>query len=129
MNGTECEQLQGRILTAMEELQAALADHKAAALKHAEADHAYRQAQAREYLLASVLKRDDGKYYTEDHRRAVVDAACDRQMHACRLAEAEHEAAKERVRALQTQISAGQSLLGAERAEANAIRYGMTAGA
>ena len=120
------EQIQGRILDAMEQLQSALTEHKAAAVAHATADHAYRQAQARAWLS---LKAEGGEKRTEAHFKAMVDQMCDREMLGCRLAEANHEAAKELVRALQTQISAGQSILSAERAEANAIHYGQTRGA
>lgn len=125
MNMSDREQIQGHILTAMERLQLALTEHKAAAIAHANADHAYRQAQSRAWVS---LKADDEKR-TEAHFKAMVDQMCDREMHGCRLAEANHEVAKELVRALQTQISAGQSILSAERAEANAIHYGQTRGA
>lgn len=126
MNLSEREQIQGRILDAMEQLQSALVEHKAAAVAHATADHAYRQAQARAWLS---LKTDGSEKRTEAHFKALVDQACSDEMHKCRLAEANHEAAKELVRALQTQISAGQSILSAERAEANAIHFGQTRGA
>lgn len=126
---TEREQIQSAILDAIEAMGEALAELRAAANGLAVADHAYRQRKAQEYLHASVQRREDGKLLTEDHRNAVVDLACNAEMLACRMAEARREAAREAWRMLQTQISAGQSLLSAERAESNALRYGQTTGA
>ena len=125
----EREQIQAAILDAMEALTGAVAEQQVAGRVYAEADHAYRQKQAAEYVKASVMKREDGKLLTEDHRAALVDLACSDEMLACRLAEARRESAKIRVDSLRAQLSAGQSLLSAERAEANALRYGQTVGA
>lgn len=126
---TERERIQAAILDAMETLTGAVAEQRVAGLAHAEADHAYKQKQAAEYVKASVLRREDGKLLTEDHRAALVDQACSDEMLACRIAEARRESAKIRVESLRAQLSAGQSLLSAERAETNALRYGQTPGA
>lgn len=129
MNTTERERIQGAILDAMEALTVALNELRAATLEYANADYVYRQRKAQEYLKASVMKREDGKLLTEDHRAAMIDIAANQEMLACRLAEARRESARECVRAQMAQISAGQSLLSAERAEANALRHGQTLGA
>lgn len=123
---TDREQIQSRILDAMAELAAALNELRIAARAHAEADHAYRQAQAIAWLQ---LKAETAEKRTEAHYKALVDATCSDAMLCCRLAEARHESAREAVRAIQTTISAAQSILNAERAEANAVRFGQTTGA
>ena len=117
------EELQANILTALEQITVARGGHKVAAIEHAEAEHAYRKAQAMKYLdiMASA---GEGKKPTEPHIKAMIDLGCEREMLRVRLAEANHEAARELVKSLQTQISAYQSLLGLEKSEAEALRYG-----
>lgn len=123
------EQLQTQILDGIEKLAEAQNEHRAAAREHAEAEHAYRQLRAREFVKVSLEKDDAGKKLTDTHKNALVDIATDKSMHRVRIAEAEHEASWELVKSLKTQISALQSLLNAHRAEAEAVTYRQTAGA
>lgn len=123
------EQLQEKILDGIVKLANANNDHEQAAKVHAEAEHAYRQARAVELIRVCGLNDENGKKLTEAHRAALVDRAVGDLMLSVRLAEAEHEAAWELVKSLKTQISALQSLLGAVRAEAEAVTYRQTAGA
>lgn len=118
------EKLQNDLLTGIESLTQALHEHKLAAVEHAKADHAYRQAKARAYLMIYTT----GEKMTVSHIEAQVDIKCEVEMLACRLAEAHREAAMERVRSLRTEISAMQSIAGAYREETAALRYGQTIG-
>lgn len=121
--------IQSKILDQMEALSVAMNDLRLKARAHAEAEHAYRQKRAQEFIKISADKDAHGKPYTVDHKNAVVDVATDMEMHRVRLAEAEHEAASELVKSLRQQLSAGQSLLNAHRAEADAVRFGQSVGA
>ena len=121
--------LQSKILDGMEQLALANNELHLKAIAHAEAEHAYRLGRAREFIAASARLGEDGKKLTDAHKTAIVDIATDVQMHRVRLAEAEHEAAGELVKSLRQQLSAGQSLLNAHKAEADAVRYAQTVGA
>lgn len=123
------ELLQEKILIGIEQLASANNAHESAARSHAAAEHAYRQLRAAEFVKVSTQTDDNGKKLTDTHKNALVDLKTDNAMLRVRLAEAEHEAAWELVKSLKTQISALQSLLGARRSEAEAVRYGQTAGA
>lgn len=123
------DQLQEKILNGIERLAEANNAHEAAAEAHARAEHEYRQARAAKLVEVCALTDENGKKLTEAHRGALVDIAADKLMLRVRLAEAEHESAWELVKSLKTQISALQSLLGAVRAEAEAVKYNQTAGA
>lgn len=116
------EALQTRILDGIQQLAAAGEQHKAIAIEHGEAEHGYRKAQAMKYLEI-MAAQGEGKKPTEPHLKAMIDLACEKEMLRVRLAEANHEAARELVKSLQAQISALQSLLSLEKAEAEAIRY------
>ncbi len=118
-------EFQNNILDGIAALQQALNDQRASAEAHARCEHAYRQARAKAFtsLVADGTKR------TVDHLQAMVDIECDRQMLEIRLAEAKHESDGELVKSLRQQLSAMQSLLGTYRAEAEAIKYGQSAGA
>lgn len=121
--------LQEKILNGIEQLEHAQNEHGKSAKEHGEAEHAYRQLRAREFVKASLEKDDSGKKLTDTHKNALVDLATDKAMHRVRIAEAEHEAASELIRSLRAQISALQSLLNAQRAEAEAVTYKQTMGA
>lgn len=118
------QELQIQLLEGIQALTKANNDLRQAADEHARADHAYRQAKAKSYLNAVT----SGEKMTVDHIKAIVDLQCEAQMLACRLAEAMREAAMERVRSLRTEISAMQSIAGAYREEAAAVRYGQAIG-
>ena len=95
------EALQTQVLDAVQRLQVALNDLHAAARKHAETEHAYRQARANAYIeYASGEKR------TVELLKSMVDLKCEKPMWQIRLAEAEHESAQELVVSLRQQISA-----------------------
>ncbi len=118
--------LQTKILDQSEALSLAINNLELKAKAHAEAEHAYRQARA---LAYTGIVADTTTKRTVDHINAMVDLQCDMQMLRVRLAEAEHEAASELVKTLRQQLSAGQSLLNAVRAEAEAVAYRQTQGA
>ncbi len=120
--------LQPRILDAIEKIAVAMDAQRAAAIEYANADHLYRQSQSIEFVRVSALQPEKGKL-TDPHKKALVDQACDKQMLRQRLAEAEKESATLLVRTLMTQISALQSLLNANKAEANATQFNQTMGA
>lgn len=119
------EQLQAQILDAVQELATASQAFGDICRELAQAEHAYRQMRATEYLAAST----GSDKRTVDHLKAMVDVKCDRQMLRTRLAEADKEAAIQRIYSLRTQISAAQSVLAKEREEARAVSYGQGAGA
>lgn len=117
--------IQEKILNGIEQLAHALNAHRAAAMAYARTEHAYRQARANAHVEFAA----DGQKRTVDLTGAMVDVRCGTQMLAVRLAEAEDKAAKELVWSLRAQLSAAQSLLGAQRAEAEAVTYRQVAGA
>lgn len=119
------DEIQERILNGIEKLADANNGHEKAAREHAAAEHAYRQLRATHFTTYAT----DGVKRTVDHLNAMVDIATDKAMLRVRLAEAERESAWELVKSLKTQISALQSLLNSRRAEAEAVRFGQTAGA
>lgn len=118
------QELQIQLLEGIQALSKANNELRTCAEELARADHAYRQAKAKSYLNAVT----SGEKMTVDHIKAIVDRQCEAEMLACRLAEAMREAALERVRSLRTEISAMQSIAGAYREEAAAVRYGQAIG-
>jgi hypothetical protein len=123
------ETIQEQILDGVQKLAEAMNEHRRAAREHAEAEHAYRQLRASEFVKASLKTDDNGKKLTDTHKNAIVDLATDKAMFRIRIAEAEHEAASELIKSLRAQISALQSLLNALKAEAEAVTYRQTMGA
>jgi hypothetical protein len=123
------EALQEKILDGIEQLASATNRQDKAGREHAVAEHAYRQLRANEFVRVSLDKDDAGKKLTDTHKNALVDIKSDNAMLRVRLAEAESKAADELVRSLRTQISALQSLINAQRAEAEMVTYKQTAGA
>lgn len=119
------EELQSRLLDGVEQLQHALNALRDAAKSHAENEHAYRLARARSFIEYAA----DGEKRTVDLLKAMVDLKTEKEMWKIRLAEAEHESAKEFVISLRQQVSAFQSILNAHREEAATVRYGQSAGA
>jgi hypothetical protein len=125
MNG---EELQSKVLDGAQALAVALTEHAKSGVEYAEAEVAYRKAQAMKYLEI-MAKSTDGKKPTEAHIKAMTDLACEKEMLRKLMAEANRETANERVRCLRTEISAFQSVLSAHREEAAATRYGQGVGA
>ena len=87
---------------------------------------AFQRAAQAEAAAATKDEKDKTKIA---ERESKLRQQLARREAATKAREARREAARESWRALQTQISAGQSLLSAERAEATALRYGQTTGA
>ena len=114
------EELQSRLLDGVDALHVALNNLRTAAKAHGEAEHKYRQARA----TALIEYAADGEKRIVDLLKAMVDKKCETEMWKIRLAEAEHESAKELVISLRQQLSAFQSILNAHREEAAAVRYG-----
>ena len=112
----------------VKELTLAYQQQKEAGEAAARADHAYRQAQAAAWLRVKADSTLSPKP-TEAHAKAIVDDACDREMLACRLAEAARDSATLNVKRLMTQTTALQTVLNAYRAEGNAIGGGFHTGA
>lgn len=123
------ELLQEKILDAIESLAEATNRQDAAGKEHAVAEHSYRQLRANEFVKVSLDKDDSGKKLTDTHKNALVDIKTDSAMLRVRLAEAESKAADELVRSLRAQVSALQSLLNVQKAEAEMATYKQTAGA
>lgn len=121
--------IQEKILDGIEQLAHALNEQSAANTEYGIAEHAYRQARAEQFIKVSLEKDDNGKKLTDPHKNAVVDLATDKAMLRVRLAEANRETSQELVRSLRAQISALQSLLNAQRAEAEAVTYAQSIGA
>lgn len=122
------QELQEKILDGMQQLATASNEQAAANEEYAMAEFEYRQARAKGFAELSIEKID-GKKRTDTHIDSLVDIAVKGEMLRVRLAEARRDTANELIRSLRAQLSAGQSLLGAVRAEVEALRYGQTAGA
>ena len=89
---------------------------RTAAHKAAEAEHHYRQVKA-----AAWAENVDG---TVPERTAQVDGVCADARLSRDYAEAERLAALEALRSRRAQLSALQSVMSADRAEAEVARYG-----
>lgn len=101
-------ELEEKILGAVAELREVSADHEEWAKKWATAEHVYRHSKAVSYLASSG---------TIPERTAYVDKACAEEREKAHTAEALREATKEKKRALETEISAYQTIAGLMRAE------------
>lgn len=123
------EEIQSKILDASEKLSEALNAQRLAAKEWAMTAHAYRQAQAAARIGLTEAKRSDGKYLTEGDKDARVDQMCSAEMRMARMAEAMTVVEDDLVKSLRAQISALQSLLSANKAEVEALRYGQGVGA
>lgn len=95
------QQLEHLIMGAVEELREARRKLEPLAQDWALADQSYRKAQSIAYAKSSG---------TIPERKAFVDDQCNQEMYAAHSLEAIKEAAKENVRALQTEVSAYQTL-------------------
>ncbi len=115
------EELQTGILDTIAGRDAMVTEARKLFIEAAEAEHAYRMAQAKAYLKA------EGK--NADERRGQVDQMVDREMFAYKIADAKANGVKEALRATADKINAYQSLLRLERMEAEAIHYGQRNGA
>jgi len=101
-------ELEEKLLAAVAELRDASDDLTTHARDWAKADHYYRHAKAVAYLAS------DG---TVQARQAHVDKVCKEEREKAHTADALREAVKEKVRALQAEISAYQTIAGLIRAE------------
>lgn len=109
-------ELEEKLIELAKEIRTATDNYSHLAREHAEKDHVYRKAKAIAYLATSG---------TVPERTAYVDKACDGERLNAHLSDALREAAKERLRALQAELSAFQSVVGMYKAEAQiAGRYG-----
>ena len=113
------EELQLKVLGAIENLQHASDELKRAGIEWAEAECAYRKAKSIAYLDAST-----GEKRTVDHIKAMVDKQCETPMLRQRLATVGREAAYQLVQSRRSELSAMQSLLKRETEETAALRYG-----
>lgn len=96
--------------------------HQAEAL--ADAENEYRKGKAEAWLRCPVDRPGDQRVWTSSRREAWVDGETADLRRARDVAEGLRQAALEAVRARKTQVSALQSLLAAERAEAEFTRTG-----
>ena len=87
-----------------------------AAVEVAEAEHNFRLARGRVWVETA------GKGYVVPEREAVVDAATAQERRTRDLAEGKRQSALEAVRSRRQQLSAWQSWVAAERAEAEFAR-------
>lgn len=110
------EELQAGILDTIVKRDELVTEARKQFIETAEAEHAYRLAQAKAYLKA------EGK--NADERRGQVDQMVDREMFAYKIADAKANGVKEALRAAADKINAYQSLLRLERTEMDALRYG-----
>jgi len=102
------DELETRLLAAVAEMREASGILENLSEEWARADHYYRQAKAVAYLASEG---------TIPERTAAVDKACKEERQASHTAEALREAAKEKLRALMTEISAYQTIAGLMRSE------------
>lgn len=110
------EQLQTAILDTIVQRDALVVEARRQFIESAEAEHAYRLAQAKAYLKA------EGK--NADERRGQVDQMVDREMFAYKIADAKANGVKEALKAAADKINAFQSLIRLERSEIDSLRYG-----
>ena len=92
-------------------LEAAIDAQRELGITYAEANHAYRQAQASEWLRAKT----DETLKTDKMREAHVVQATDEKMLARDIAEVRYDAAKSVVRTLQTEAELLRSLARSSR--------------
>lgn len=93
------------------------------ATEYADSEEAYREAQARAWLVAP-RKSDEGERWIAAEREAWVNGETRKLRRNRDLADDMRKAAREAVRARQGQISAWQSQLNAEREEMSFARFG-----
>lgn len=109
------DELEEKLLAAVAELRDATDTLTDLAREWAKADHYYRHAKAVSYLASEG---------TVQARQAHVDKACKEEREKAHTADALREAAKEKVRALEVEISAYQTLGGLMKSDmAMAGRY------
>lgn len=102
---------------------------KRQAVQVAEAENAYRKAKAQAWVRCPIDAHDvprGEREWTAARREAWVNAECADLRQARDMAEAMRDAAREAVRARQTQLSAWQTLVRAHQAEAELARTGPT---
>jgi hypothetical protein len=102
------QDLEEKLLATIAELRDASDNLTDLSREWAKADHAYRRAKSIAYLASAG---------TVAERQAHVDKACDEEREKAHGADALREAAKEKVRALQSEITAYQTIAGLLRSE------------
>lgn len=102
-------ELESELKRLCRELNTAVDDYRKAGGDWARAENKYRKAKAVAFLNAEG---------TVDARKAQVDVACETERLQAHIAEAEREACKEAVQALRAQLSALQTLVRMNTAEA-----------
>ena len=95
------QEIEEKLLGAVAELREATSELQKYAKDAATSDHAYRRSKAVAYLASSG---------TVAERSAHVDKACETEREKAHTSEALREAVREKVRALQTEIMAYQTL-------------------
>lgn len=119
------EDLQGAILTAIQQRETASQTLAWLVIHEAEASHAADVGYKRAYRNACL---EDPKR-TVAFNEAVATLACEELMLEARLAKAKLANVKQEVHRLDSEISAYQSLLALRRAEASAVQFGQYGGA
>ena len=114
----ETKSLKDEIVRLSDELTEAISDLRMHSRDWAKKDNEMRKARAKAFLQATGKNKEE--------REARADASYEKERLAANLAEAEKNVAQEHVRSLRAQISALQSLVYANRAESESIRYGQT---
>jgi hypothetical protein len=115
-------EMQSRAISIIEQLGETNARLREMARRKGELETAYRQKRATELIIASDLK-------SAELRNAQADQQASLQMKDYKICAAELDVEVEIARNLRGSLSAIQTLLSVERAEADAVRYGQGAGA
>lgn len=121
----DIEDLQAQVLTAIEERDTLINVLEGLIIHEAEADHAADIAYKRAYRDANLEKEKRTVALLE----AIATLQCDEVLLEAKLAKARLTTAKDRLRTLDSKLSALQSLLAVRRVEMSAIHYGQHAGA
>lgn len=106
-------ELEEKIMSCIDELRQACVDYEFAGRDAALKDSEYRKAKAKAFLVNC----GDGTKLTVAEKEARVDKACDDERLAAGLAEALRDSQREKVRSLQNELTAWQSLAANLRAE------------
>lgn len=106
----------------------ALADRGVTALREAadewaHAEHAYRSLKAKKWIESATLTTEAGKPESVGARQAWVDGECATARLGRDIADGMRQAALEALRTRRQQLSALQSLLAADRAEAQIAAF------
>lgn len=125
MSGFTLADAQAEMLRLSRAIDAGIDFSKQNAIELADAEAAYRKAKAEAWVTCpnddpSVPRGE--REWTAARREAWVDAHCADLRRKRDLAEAMRDAAREAVRARQTQLSAWQTLVRAHQAEAEFVR-------